>query len=146
MSDCYNQCIDMGGGEYEIYDSTFDAGGRAFCMHMSGYATMSGSGNVLSGASMAAIYLGQAYASLTESHILSDTDYIKCDYFNTPPIVELDFRNNYWGTSDAEVISTRIEDGYDDPSEYVHVLFEPFSPVPLPDEKKSLGDVKRMFR
>ena len=95
---------------------------------------------------MAAIRLNQSYASITDSHILSDADYIDCVNFTTSPIVELDFRNNYWGTSDAEEISARIQDGYDDPSEYVHVLFEPFSPVPLPDEKKSLGDVKRMFR
>ena len=94
---------------------------------------------------MSAIRLNQSYASITDSHILSDAGYIDCVNFSTSPVVELDFRNNYWGTSDAEEISARIQDGYDDPSEYVHVLFEPFSDDPMGNENMSWGAVKSLF-
>ena len=66
--------------------------------------------------------------------------------FTTPRPDALDFTNNYWGTTEADSIAAWIWDENDDSNVEGEVIFEPFSPVPLPDEKKSLGDVKRMFR
>ena len=143
--DCYSRCVDLTGGTYDMSDCTFDGDRHSWCLYLS-HCAVTGTGNILRGASRDAIRLNDVDISFTGNHIFSGDQFIKAVNYNTLPIRELDFRNNYWGTTDAEEISARIEDGYDDPSEYVHVLFEPFSSVPLPDEKKSLGDVKRMFR
>lgn len=58
----------------------------------------------------------------------------------------VDLRNNYWGTSDPDSIAAMIRDGNDDPTIKQTVQFEPFSPVPLDTEKKSLGGFKAFFR
>ncbi len=58
----------------------------------------------------------------------------------------IDMTGNYWGTTEADSISAWIIDGYDEPDNHGFVDFEPFSPVPLPGEKRYMGDIKRMFR
>ena len=60
--------------------------------------------------------------------------------------MHLDFTNNYWGTSEPDSIAAWIKDGIDDPGTHAIIDFEPFSTVPLPTEKKSMGDIKAMFR
>lgn len=81
------------------------------------------------------------------NHILrGDGPCVRLVAYTNPGPEVLDFTNNYWGTSEADSIAAWIWDENDDSNVQGEVVFDPFSPVPLPDEKKSLGDVKRMFR
>ena len=63
-----------------------------------------------------------------------------------PPDEFVDLTGNYWGYSEAESISVYIRDGYDVPSIHGFVQFEPFSAVPLQEQKSSLGGVKDLYR
>ena len=61
-------------------------------------------------------------------------------------IKHLDFTNNHWGTADADSIQAWIRDSNDTENACYYVDYVPFSDVPLPTEKKSLGGLKAMFR
>jgi hypothetical protein len=58
----------------------------------------------------------------------------------------INMEDNYWGTTDADSISAWILDRNDSPDACNFVDFEPFSAVPLPTEKQSLGGLRAMFR
>lgn len=59
----------------------------------------------------------------------------------------IDLTGNYWGTADPAQISAWIFDGHDPDNRFdTVVVFEPFSPTPLPAEKNSLGGIKALFR
>ena len=60
--------------------------------------------------------------------------------------MEIDFRNNYWGTSDSLELAARIKDGYDDPNTNAYVLYEPFSNVPMGTEERSWGEIKALYK
>jgi hypothetical protein len=69
---------------------------------------------------------------------------VRCERTFSP--VTHDLRNNYWGTSDPDSLAAWIVDINDDPSVLATVLYDPFSPISVPVEKKSLGSFKAMFR
>ena len=46
------------------------------------------------------------------------------------PEVELDFTDNYWGTSEQDSIAAWIWDGVDNPSLGINVDYMPFRPEP----------------
>ena len=111
----------------EIYDNYF-AGASYSTLSLQSGASVSGSGN----------------------HVLNDTSggysvklYGYGLYGNNPVV---DLRNNYWGTDDSSQIDTWIYDIHDDPDEDTEVLYQPFSDVPLPTEKESLGSFKSLYR
>jgi len=106
---------------------------------------MIGSGNILRGASQQAIAMLNSQVTFTGNHIFSDGDFVRA-YGYYSGLVELDFRNNYWGTSDPEEIAARILDGHDDPAELGYVIFEPFSDVPVGNEDMSWGEIKALFK
>jgi len=58
----------------------------------------------------------------------------------------LDLRNNYWGTTEPDSIAAWIWDGNDTPDLPVTVQYLPFYDHPVSTERKSLSDMKRMFR
>ncbi len=66
--------------------------------------------------------------------------------YQNPPGTTLDLTNNYWGTTSADTIASWIYDGHDNPAIYGYVQFDPFSPVVVSTEKKSLGGVKGLYR
>lgn len=66
--------------------------------------------------------------------------------YHIGPDDAINLTDNYWGTSSADSIATWIWDSHDNSSIHTTVQFEPFSPVPLPNENRSMGDVKAMFR
>ena len=93
------------------------------------------------------ILIGGTSFYFNGNHIFrSEGHYIKLGAYVNPPADTLDFTGNYWGTVEADTISEWIWDGRDDPDIYGIVEYEPFSPVPVSTEKKSMGDVKHMFR
>lgn len=65
-------------------------------------------------------------------------------YFPWGPF-HFDFSNNYWGTMDADLISTYIVDGYDDEDVWIYVDFLPLAEGPVRTEPHSWSSVKRLF-
>ena len=58
----------------------------------------------------------------------------------------IDLTNNYWGTDSPDSVRAWIHDRNDSEDACYYVDFEPFSDVPLPTEKKSLGSFKSLYR
>ncbi len=54
--------------------------------------------------------------------------------------------NNWWGTSDPDSIQAWIYDGVDNPDVGGIIDWEPYRNDLVAAEKKSLGDVRAMFR
>ena len=102
---------------------------------------------ILTGGGIATVRIANGSVVMHHNHIMKNAGYsvLVADY-QSPPSRVLDFTDNYWGTAESDSISSWIWDGNDDPSIHAIVDYEPFSPVPLPSEKKSMGDIKRMFR
>jgi hypothetical protein len=59
---------------------------------------------------------------------------------------DLDFTENYWGTTDVDYISQWIYDGHDDEDVWMYVIFEPMADGPVSVEEKSWSDVKSLYR
>jgi hypothetical protein len=68
-------------------------------------------------------------------------DQASCDGVQT-----LDFTDNYWGTDDPDSIQAWIRDNHDSPDACYIIDYEPFRTESTPVRRKSLGDVKGMFR
>jgi hypothetical protein len=109
-----------------------------------------GSKNIFRG-SYAAIRMGTtSTAYLSGNHILKSGQWaVDCRGFTTQA-VDIDLRNNYWGTDNADSIAAWIFDGNDpqDPfyeTNLSNVLYEPFSPVPVKAKETSTGKLKSMF-
>lgn len=112
-----------------------------------GQASTTGTLNTFRGASYASLLLGHGFMTLSHCHILSGgRRLVQLEAFVDPPDVRIDLRNNYWGIANRDSIANLIWDGNDDSNIHAFVDFEPFSPTPLPTERKSLGSVKRLFR
>jgi len=104
------------------------------------------SGSVLAGAYRNVWLRSGAIVTAHGNHILKPgLNFIKCEQYSGE-IIALDFTNNYWGTTDLDSIALGIWDYNDNPTIKATIDFEPISDIPLPTEKKSLGDVKSMFR
>ena len=106
-------------------------------------------GNFFDGGSMGSLVLinnstllasGNHFINTTGSHavLIFDLDHL--------PLVEVDLRNNYWGTTDPDSIAAMIWDINDDPRIQSRVLFQPFENEPVPTEKKSMGGIRAMYR
>jgi hypothetical protein len=108
---------------------------------------ISGSGNVFDGGDNATLFLLHSYADLHGNHILKGSGWaVRLDGYVTQPEIFVDLTGNYWGTADRDSIEAWIKDGNDDPSIHGFVKFEPFSPVPVPEKKETMGGVKALFR
>ncbi len=68
------------------------------------------------------------------------------DYWPYTPPTYFHLEHNYWGTTDAAEISAHIQDGHVFPHSNMFVLFEPFEGGPVSTKKKSLSQMKAMFR
>lgn len=126
-----------------ISDSDISGSG---CALYSGFASVQASGNIFRGASLRTLTLANASGSFHGNHILKGSQFSVYMYYTTPQPIHVDMRNNYWGTTSADSVRAWIWDHSDDPSVYGVVDFEPFSPTPLPTEKKSLGGVKGLYK
>lgn len=115
--------------------------------------TISGSGNVLNGpirdgTDCATIYGQMGTYNLRDNHIFrgaASYAVMLYDYVQ-PQLIELDFRNNWWDTTDPEILASWIYDEHDDPTLNVHTMYEPFQSGPVPNENMSFGEIKAMFR
>lgn len=76
-----------------------------------------------------AVFLHNSTVVFHDNHFLNPAlwaVYIPHISYTVPPIVELDFTGNYWGTDDPEQIAEWIWDGNDDSYILAVVDFEPF--------------------
>ncbi len=64
-----------------------------------------------------------------------------------PDNYHLDMTDNWWGTTDPDSIAAWIHDGNDVmwPPLECTVDFQPFATGPVPNEDKSLGDLKALY-
>jgi hypothetical protein len=121
-------------------------GGIAAVLARTG-CTFLGSGNSLGPCSSRTLWFWGGTAVFQGNHILRGDGYsVYCEGFGAPPVTTVTLPNNYWGTTSADSIAAWIWDGNDDPGLYVNVDVEPFSPVPVPEKKESMGGVKALFR
>lgn len=123
--------------------------GGAVNLRLRTMSAVTGSGNVLGGGYTATIRVCNSTMQFRGNHILHGTGpsvLIDVGCYQSPPGTTLDLTNNYWGTDSADTIASWIYDGIDNPEIYGFVQYEPFSTMPLPTEKKSLGGVKGLYR
>ena len=109
-------------------------------------AHVTGHGNLFSGGTVATLIFENGTMELHKNHILNNGGNSARVEFFPGSLTYLDLRNNYWGTDDQVQIEEWIWDWNDDSSVNAIVLFEPYSDQPMPTEKKSLGEVKALYR
>jgi hypothetical protein len=108
---------------------------------------VSGSGNMLNGGTYATILNACSTMDFHGNHILNAGGYsVKFMVCGHAPDLQVDLTGNYWGTTDTATLDAWIWDSHDEPAVYAIANYEPFSPIPLPTEKKSLGGVKSLYR
>lgn len=130
----------------EIYDTHFS--GSGYGLTVGAGSVLNGSGVVIENSTDASMLLSsQVYVNLTNSHILPSSSGWAISSTGFPyEHINQDMQGNYWGTADSDSIAAMIWDSNDDPDLHFTVLFEPFSEGPVSIEKKSLGDLKALFR
>jgi len=108
-------------------------------------ATLTGTGNIIQCNGDYTIDASNCAASFHGNHILkSRLGTVFFNFYNVPHEV-MDLTNNWWGTSDPDSIAAWIRDGVDDP-QFPIVQYDPFALQPVGEEKKSVSDLKSMFR
>lgn len=145
ISDCFSTGLDIAqGASANLVDNTV-RGGQVQLRIESGPVT--GTGNILHGGSYSTVRLYPAVVTLHGNHILAGGGYLAmANSWLGAPEWHYDLRDNYWGIADRDSIAALILDGYDDPLEQGFIDFQPFSTVPLPSERQSLGGVKNLYR
>jgi hypothetical protein len=125
--------------------------GSYTCIYVKGWSVVSGSGNNFSGGGdHATIFItSQSQVTLNNNDILKSGDYAAeiGQYFYE--IVTNDLTNNYWGSSDPDTIASWIWDYNDDPVTRAYIDYIPFSGSSgssVPNESRSFGSIKAMFR
>ncbi len=119
-------------------------------MLVSGGGSVTGTNNIFRGGNAEwgtiSISGSTAHVSLQGNHIFKESDYaIKTRYFMNE-FIELDFTNNFWGTTDPDEIAEWILDVNDDSANHVVVNFLPIADGEVPTESTTLDGLKAMFR
>lgn len=137
-----------GPGSYVITDNIFD-GGTANIYFGLGANNAICERNVFRGSRDTAVDIVSCTPRVINNDIFKDRGraVILGGYPQLPDRF-VDMRGNYWGTANPDSISAWIVDGHDIPSPQMHgfVNFQPFSSVPVPTGRTSLGGVKALFR
>ncbi len=115
--------------------------------------TISGSGNILHGPTIniygsAAMWGQMGYYNFHGNHIFRGVARyaVLFTFYTQPQLIELDIRDNWWGTTDPDSLAAWIYDERDDPSLNIHTIYEPYHNGPVPNENMSFGEIKAMFR
>ena len=145
--DCINVAIACGPSSSSHLEDN-DVNGAAIGLAVNSGSHVSGTGNKFVGNDYAAICVWNGSFDFHGNDFINGGGYTVSSEGEVPgenPTIEL--TGNYWGTADPAQISAWIFDGHDPDNRFdTVVVFEPFSPTPLPPEKKSLGGVKALFR
>ena len=104
--------------------------------------------SVITGGEFASVYFSdRSSGSIEHSHILRAGAWaVQAESYITDPVVHLDLRNNYWGTTSPSSVASWIHDGMDDPSIKAVIDFEPILVTPVASTQTSLGALKARFR
>jgi hypothetical protein len=121
-------------------------GSERYCVGLSGPAVVTG--NVFRGGQFATVVATNFQSHFNGNHIIKGAGWaVQVLGPDALPLRIADFENNYWGTAEADSIRAWILDHYDQPTSYYGIVdFEPFATEPLPAERKSLGDVKSLYK
>jgi len=94
---------------------------------------------------MGVFVVGPCTIHINHNNILSSQGYLAylIRGLNTP--VHYDLTNNYWGTTDSDVLSQRIYDYYDTDESRIIAVYEPFAGITVPAEGTSFGKLKAQF-
>lgn len=92
------------------------------------------------------IWVFDGILNLHDSHVMPSQGPSVYVQNHAGPDDAIDLTGNYWGTTSADSIAAWIWDSHDDPSILTTVRYEPFSPIQVQNEHKSMSDVKAMFR
>ncbi len=98
------------------------------------------------GCSETTIHSANGLYDLHNSNIGRSDRYSVKVLYHIGPDDAINLTGNYWGTTSSDSIAAWIWDSQDTQSILTTVRYEPFSPVPVPNETRSMGDVKAMFR
>jgi hypothetical protein len=129
-----------------VYDCSVE-GGDYYQLDCVGCQDLIVEDSIFRGGGIATVRIANGHVAMHHNHIMKNGGYsVQVMDYQSPPSRMLDFTDNYWGTAESDSISSWIWDGNDNPNIHAIVDYEPFSPIPLPSEKKSMGDIKRMFR
>lgn len=137
-----------GPGTYTITDNSFEGGGFNIIFGQ-GASNVTCERNIFTESRDEAIRMVSCTPVIRNNDILKGTGVaVRLDGYPQLPDLTVDMTNNYWGTTVADSISAWIIDGHDVTSPSLHgfVNYEPFARESVPAQKKSLGDVKAMFR
>jgi hypothetical protein len=113
-------------------------------VYIEGLSTVIASDNRFDGQTYDAVFVHNSTVEFHDNHFLNPAlwaVYIPHISYTVPPIVELDFTGNYWGTNDPAQIAEWIWDGHDDSYILAVVDFEPLltiTPVEAPQAKSEL--------
>ncbi len=128
-----------------------DFHGQEYSLFVYDGSIVRGSKNVFRGSYTAVRFETTSTAYLSGNHILKSGRWAAyCRGFNLYA-VDIDLRNNYWGTDSADSISAWIFDGNDpqDPfyePNFSNVLYQPFSPLPVEAMESSVSSLKAQFQ
>jgi hypothetical protein len=137
-----------GPGSYTITENVFD-GGTANIYFGLGASNAVCERNVFRGSRDSAVDVVSCTPRIRNNDIFKDRGRaVILGGYSQLPDRFVDMTGNYWGTANPDSISAWIVDGHDIVSPQMHgfVNFQPFSSVPVPTEKTSLGSVKSLFR
>lgn len=137
-----------GPGSYTITENVFD-GGTANIYFGLGASNAVCERNVFRGSRDSAVDVVSCTPRIRNNDVFKDRGRaVILGGYSQLPDRFVDMTGNYWGTANPDSISAWIVDGHDIVSPQIHgfVNFQPFSSVPVPTEKTSLGSVKSLFR
>lgn len=77
--------------------------------------------------------------------VAGDGHYIETTSYYPGSPVHMDFKNNYWGTTDTDEISQWIIDGHDNDQVSIFIDFDPVADAPVAVESRSWSAVKKKF-
>lgn len=146
MDSGVEQGVDVVGfSTVDVVDSYIHAIGLVVSVRSDG--TFSGTNSIFTGGGyLAAIEIAfRAQATINDCHILKEGDYAVLLEGYTGDLLEHDLTNNYWGTTDTELIAEWIWDGNDDPEIHSVVNFQPIAGGEVPVELRTWSTVKGLF-
>ncbi len=141
----------ISGANMDLQGNELWGGGRQLGARGTGRVT--GSNNIFHGpdwdvANHWTISLGRGFLDLHNNHILKGKGSLTVYTYNYNIYDDVvhDLTNNWWGTTDTDSIEAWILDIHDNPDEHVEILYDPILESPVPSEKKSMSDLKSLFR
>lgn len=105
-------------------------------------------GTDFEGGGSATVVVQIATLDLHNSHILRGDAPYSIRFFDYPavPWYFQNLQNNYWGTTELDSIRAWITSNTDEPEFGTRLLLEPFFDQPIPNEPRSVSEIKRKFR